>query len=429
MRIELKKREGLSALFSILSPFIALGLTLIAGVILFLVLGKDPVKALYSFFIEPLTEVWSLHELAIKAAPLILIAVGLSVCYRSNNWNIGAEGQFIVGGMAGSVLPVVFHGWQSPLVLPLMLIFGMIGGAAYAAIPAFLKARLNTNEILTSLMLVYVAQLLLDWTVRGPWRNPEGFNFPETRNFHDYAVLPRIVETGKTHWGFAFALIAAVVLWFIMRRTLKGFEISVLGESARAGRFAGFSDKKMVYFAFLVSGALGRSCRHFGGFRRDRAGAPVDLAGLRLHRHYRGVSGTAQSAGHRGRRSDPGTHLSGRRGGADFHRHHRQGHTPVPGAAFVFRARLRHLDSLPHPDCHWRGAERECRLMDMTQAIILTIMTAATPLLLAAHRRTGGRALRGSQSRRRRHDDHGRGRSLSPRRRSPGRPGSERLAA
>ena len=159
MRIELKKRDGVSTLFAILSPFVALGLTLVAGVILFLVLGKDPIAALYSFFIEPLTEVWSLHELAVKAAPLILIAVGLSVCFRSNNWNIGAEGQFIIGAMAGSILPVVFHGWQSPLVLPLMMAFAMIGGAAYAAIPAFLKARLNTNEILTSLMLVYVAQL------------------------------------------------------------------------------------------------------------------------------------------------------------------------------------------------------------------------------------------------------------------------------
>lgn len=256
MRIELVRRPGVSALFSALSPFIAFGLTLLAGVILFVSLGKDPFAALYSFFIEPLTEIWSLHELAIKAAPLILIAVGLSVCYRSNNWNIGAEGQFIIGAMAGSILPVVFHGSQSPLVLPLMMIMGMIGGAAYAAIPALLKARLNTNEILTSLMLVYVAQLFLDWTVRGPWRNPEGFNFPETRNFHDYAVLPRIIESGKAHWGFVFALIAAVVLWFIMKRTIKGFEIAVLGDSPRAGRFAGFSDKKMIWFAFLVSGAL-----------------------------------------------------------------------------------------------------------------------------------------------------------------------------
>jgi hypothetical protein len=265
-----------------------------------------------------------------------------------------------------------------------MLIFGMIGGMAYAAIPAFLKARLNTNEILSSLMLVYVAQLLLDWTVRGPWRNPEGFNFPETRNFNDYAVLPRIVETGQAHWGFAFALIAALVLWFIMRRTLKGFEISVLGESARAGRFAGFSDKKMVYFAFVVSGALGRSCRHFGGFRRDRATAPDDFARLRLHRDYRGVSRTAQSAGHRGSRSRPGAHLSRRRGGADFHWHHRQGHTHLPGAAFVFRARLRHADSLPHPDRSRGAAQKGSAAMDMTQAIMLTIMTAATPLLMAA---------------------------------------------
>ena len=107
MRIELNKRDGVSTLFAILSPFVALALTLIAGVILFLALGKDPIAALYSFFIEPLTEIWSLHELAIKAAPLILIAVGLSVCFRSNNWNIGAEGQFIIGAMAGSILPVV----------------------------------------------------------------------------------------------------------------------------------------------------------------------------------------------------------------------------------------------------------------------------------------------------------------------------------
>ncbi|KQV34437.1 MULTISPECIES: ABC transporter permease [unclassified Rhizobium] len=256
MRIELEKRPKVSVLFSIFSPFIALALTLIAGAIMFFLLGKDPGYALYSFFIEPLTEVWSLHELAIKAGPLILIAVGLSVCYRSNNWNIGAEGQFIMGAIAGSILPVVFYEWQSPLVLPLMLLLGMLGGALFAGIPAFLKAHLNTNEILTSLMLVYVAQLFLDWLVRGPWRNPGGLNFPETRTFAADAILPEMVASGRAHWGFAFAIIAAVLIWLMMRFTLKGFEITVLGQSERAGRFAGFSSRKMIWFSMLLSGAL-----------------------------------------------------------------------------------------------------------------------------------------------------------------------------
>ncbi|MDZ5697688.1 ABC transporter permease [Chelativorans sp. M5D2P16] len=257
MRLELVKRPQQSALFSAVSPLIALGLTLVAGAIMFLLLGKNPLDALYYFFIDPLLETWSLHELAVKAAPLILIAVGLSVCYLSNNWNIGAEGQFIVGAIVGSMLPVLFPAFQSWIVLPLMLLMGIAGGAAYAAIPAWLKARFNTNEILTSLMLVYVAQLFLDWLVRGPWRNPEGFNFPETRNFHAYAILPEIwPASGRAHWGFVFAVLAAVALWFVLSRTLKGFEVKVIGQSPRAGRFAGFSRARMIIFAFLVSGGL-----------------------------------------------------------------------------------------------------------------------------------------------------------------------------
>lgn len=257
MRIELVKRPQHSKLFSALSPFLAFGLTIFAGAVLFALLGKNPATTLYYYFIDPLTEVWSLHELAIKAAPLILIAVGLSVCFLSNNWNIGAEGQFLMGAVAGSILPVLFSEFQFWIVLPLMLLMGMAGGAAYAAIPAFLKVRFNTNEILTSLMLVYVAQLFLDWLVRGPWRNPAGFNFPETRNFHSYAILPEILpDSGRAHWGFVFALVAALLVWFLLSKTLKGFEVKVLGQSPRAGRFAGFSAGRMVIFAFLVSGAL-----------------------------------------------------------------------------------------------------------------------------------------------------------------------------
>jgi simple sugar transport system permease protein len=263
MRIELVKRPQRSLLFSVLSPFIALALTLVAGAIMFSILGKNPAEALYYYFVAPLSglwnpdDFWQLHELAIKAAPLTLIAVGLSICYLSNNWNIGAEGQFTIGAIVGSILPVVFPDFQSWIVLPLMLIMGVIGGAAYGAIPAFLKTRFNTNEILTSLMLVYVAQFFLDWMVRGPWRDPQGHNFPQTVLFSPAATLPEIwPESGRANWGFVFALVAALVMWFLISKTLKGFEVKVLGQSPRAGRFAGFSSSRMVYFGFLVSGGL-----------------------------------------------------------------------------------------------------------------------------------------------------------------------------
>ena len=257
MRLELIKRPQHSAFFMVLSPFIALALTLLAGGIIFALLGKNPITGLYFYFIDPLTEVWSLHELAVKAGPLILIAAGLCVCYRSNNWNIGAEGQFIVGAIFGSAVPILFPGFQNWATLPLMLITGMIGGALYAGIPALLKARFNANEILTSLMLVYVAQLLLDWLVRGIWRNPEGFSFPGSIRFPPAATIPEILPSqGSAHYGFVFALIAAVAVWFFLARTLKGFEVQVLGLSPRAGEFAGFSAKGMVFFSFMLAGAL-----------------------------------------------------------------------------------------------------------------------------------------------------------------------------
>ena len=257
IRLSLERRQTRIPWLGAVSPLLALAITLTIGALMFAALGKPPISALYVYFIEPLTEVWSLHELLIKATPLILIAVGLAVCFSSNNWNIGAEGQFIMGAIAGSTLPVLFPSVTGPLILPLMLLMGVFGGSAYAAIPALLKARFHTNEILTSLMLVYVAQLFLDWLVRGPWRNPEGFNFPETRSFHADAILPEIASaSGRAHFGFVFAIIAAFAVWFMMSRTIKGFEIRVLGQSPRAGKFAGFSHRKMVFFAFLLSGGL-----------------------------------------------------------------------------------------------------------------------------------------------------------------------------
>jgi general nucleoside transport system permease protein len=257
MRLELVRRPQRSYAFLLLSPFIALGLTLIFGALVFAFLGKNPVDGLYYYFIEPLTQVWSLHELAIKAGPLIMIAVGLCVCYRSNNWNIGAEGQFIAGAIVGAALPILLPDFQNWATLPAMLALGVAGGGLYAGIPALLKARFNTNEILTSLMLVYVAQLALDWLVRGVWRDPAGFSFPGSVRFPPAATLPEIAPLqGSAHYGFVMALLAAFAVWLFLARTLKGFEVRVIGLSPRAGAFAGFSAKRMVFFSFMLSGAL-----------------------------------------------------------------------------------------------------------------------------------------------------------------------------
>ena len=175
MKIILEKRSERSKGMALLSPVLAISITVVIGGIIFSGLGLDPFHALYVYFIEPVTDLWSIEELIVKAAPLILIGAGLTICYTANVWNIGAEGQLTIGALFGSAIPVYFTSWQSPSVLVAMLILGAVGGALFGAIPAALKNRFGANEILTSLMLVYVAQLLLDWLVRGPWREPQWY--------------------------------------------------------------------------------------------------------------------------------------------------------------------------------------------------------------------------------------------------------------
>jgi simple sugar transport system permease protein len=255
MRLELVRRPQPSRAMAVLSPLIAVALTIATTFIVFSVYGVDPFRGLYVYFVAPLTEGWSREELVVKATPLVLIAAGLAVAYLSNNWNIGAEGQFTIGAIAGSALPILLPDFQNAATLPLMLLMGAAGGALYAAIPALLKTRFGTNEILTSLMLVYVSLLFLDWIVRGPWRDPMAFGFPNTVSFSAAASIP-FIGTGRLNASAIVALVIVLILAVVLARTLKGFEIRVLGESPRAGRFAGVSAKRMTIFAFAVSGAL-----------------------------------------------------------------------------------------------------------------------------------------------------------------------------
>lgn len=252
--MRLEKRGERSRTMALASPFIAFALTVVTAAVIFALRGNNPLAALYVYFIEPLTAFWSIEQTLVKASPLILIGAGLAVAYRANVWNIGAEGQLTAGAILAGAVPVFFPAWQSPLTILMMLLLGSAGGMLWAAIPAALRNRFNANEILTSLMLVYVAQLLLDYLVRGTWRDPQGFNFPKSISFSGWQMLPYL--TSGIHVGVVLSVLIALALGLVMSRTLKGFEIAVAGQSPRAARFAGFSEKSTVMFCFLLSGGL-----------------------------------------------------------------------------------------------------------------------------------------------------------------------------
>jgi general nucleoside transport system permease protein len=257
MRLVLEKRAERSGTIALVSPLIAIGLTIATMSILFTILGKNPIAALSAYFIAPLTDGYSLQEIAVKATPLVMIAIGLSLCYLANVWNIGAEGQFLIGAVAGSWLAVKTQGADAgPWVLPAMLVLGAVAGALYALIPAICKVRFGASEILTSLMLVYVADLFLDYLVRGPWRDPAGFNFPTTAEFDPVATVPVLIEGGRLHLGAIIALAVVAVASVLLGRTIKGFEIRVVGAAPRAARFGGLNANQLILLTFAVSGAL-----------------------------------------------------------------------------------------------------------------------------------------------------------------------------
>ncbi len=262
MRIELQAREVPPRWLAVAAPLGALALALALGGLIVALEGRSPAQAFLVYFVEPLVHGWSLEEVAVKASPLVLIAVGLAFCFRANVWNIGAEGQFIAGGALGGALALATHdgayqgtfggGW----VLPAMLLLGVLGGAAYALVPAVLRVTLGVSEILTSLMLVYVARLALDYLVRGPWRDPQGFNFPVSVTFDPEATLPMLVEGGRLHAGVLVTVAAVVVASVVFGRTLFGFEVRLVGAAPRAARFSGFSEGRLTVLVFAISGGL-----------------------------------------------------------------------------------------------------------------------------------------------------------------------------
>ncbi|MBN9889254.1 ABC transporter permease [Salipiger abyssi] len=260
--IRLEKRPNPSRLWTGLTPILAVLLTMVVGGFMFALLGKPPLEAIRTIFWDPLFHPqfagYSRPQLLVKAGPLILIAIGLSVGFRAGIWNIGAEGQYIMGAVCGAAVGLAFYPAETVLLFPLMVIAGALGGWAWAMIPAFLKTRFGTNEILVSLMLVYVAENILASASAGWLRNPEGMGFPGSRNFKQWASVYNdelVINTGM-HWGVVAAFIAVIAAYVLMARHIQGFNIRLTGEAPRAAKFSGVSPARIIFLCLGISGAL-----------------------------------------------------------------------------------------------------------------------------------------------------------------------------
>ncbi|KUF09801.1 ABC transporter permease [Pseudoponticoccus marisrubri] len=260
--IRLEKRPQPSRLWTGLSPVLAVLLTMVFGGVLFAFLGANPFEAIRTIFWDPLFNTqfagFTRPQLLVKAGPLILIAIGLSIGFRAGIWNIGAEGQYIMGAICGAAAGLAVYPASSFLILPMMILFGALGGWAWAMIPGILKTRFGTNEILVSLMLVYVAENILATASSGFLRNPEGRGFPGSRNFKEWdaAHNAELISGTGMHWGVLFAFLAVIGAYVLLTRHILGFNIRLTGEAPRAARFSGVNPARIVLFCLGISGAL-----------------------------------------------------------------------------------------------------------------------------------------------------------------------------
>src|SRR5579883_3161038 len=243
LRLRLEPRGARSPVWAAASPLLAIVLTVVGTGAIFALLGRAPGESLYTFLIAPLLSPTGVPELFVKAAPLILIGVGLALGFRANVWNIGAEGQFSLGAVFGGGLALAYPDAPAIALFPAMMVAGVLGGLALAAIPAYLRTRFNANEILTSLMLSYVMQFALIFLVTGPLRDPQGYGFPQSAMFSDAASMPILVAGTRLHLGVLIALLVVGLGWILLGRSLVGFQLKVVGQAPRAARYAGFSDK------------------------------------------------------------------------------------------------------------------------------------------------------------------------------------------
>ena len=358
--LRLEARPQPSKWMSMASPLLALVITVLVGVVMFALLGKDPLRALQMFFYEPIKSAYAWTEIAVKATPLVLIGLGLAICYRSNVWNIGAEGQYVIGAVFASGVAMQAGADTPRAIVLVILLAGIVGGMVWAGIVALLRDRFNANEILVSLMLVYVAVMVLSYLVYGPWKDPKGYNFPQTITFAATTKVPRLIEGFRLNIGVLIALADGGAGVVVPVSHLPRLRAAGGRPGTRRGALRGLLVAPRVVDGAADLGRPGRPGRCARGRGAARATDAVRAGGLRLRRHHRGLRRPPASGG-RGVRRHPDEHvLHRRRVGAVAAGAAEVADRRVPGAAAVRAAGVRHVDPLSRPLAGCGSGARRC---------------------------------------------------------------------
>ena len=234
---------------------LAVALALLVGAVIILLMGESPVAAYRAILYGAFGNINNLSETVVKAAPLVLAGAGLAIAYRANMWNIGAEGQIYVGGMAAICVGLYLGDLPAVIVLPLAALAGFIGGALWAGIAGILKVRLGIDEVINTIMLNYIAALGVNWLIHGPLKDPAA-GFPRTAMIPINAKLPILIPRTRLHLGVVMAIVLAVLLQWILWRTSLGFRIRAVGQNKTAARYGGINVGRTMMIAMLISGGM-----------------------------------------------------------------------------------------------------------------------------------------------------------------------------
>ena len=276
MKLIAEKRQNSSKLFRFSAPLVSILIALFVAGFLLLAAGVNPLQAYRDIFMEALGSSYGLSETLVKTTPLIFASLGVSLAFRMQIWNIGAEGQIYMGAM-GATAVALFSGLENHVVMmTAMFLAAFLCGGAWAGVAGFLRARWQVNEVIVTLLMNYIAILAVDYLIYGPWKDPKGFNFPLTAQFTDAARLAEFFNT-RLHSGFFLALVCALLVYLFMERTVWGYEIKVIGSNPKAAQYAGMRTGLAIFAVLFLSGAIAG----IAGFS--------EVAGLQ-HRLQHGIS-------------------------------------------------------------------------------------------------------------------------------------------